>query len=461
MVKKEGFEAYEEMGKELANLNTKRGGSSEQLKGFVAEITNTTEANIDRIHRGIVAREYVIDDNGPADAIIKYANGQAGRSIQDKCGYTYSALKKMIEDGKYDGQILRINPDHPVFENENHIKELNKLAKAHGMKIDAGSVSSNRNKELSDKMVFEGKVRSMLNMDTTAPVTAKVYTVQKQAEYVVSETKQDIYNVAENVGGEKFAQINQESMDAAIGAMSVAAITTLVDNSVKVARGEKTKEEAVRDSAKTIGETGITRYTQKTVTQITENVINKTMQESTFKSMAGKAGNDVAVVVVKTGQEFVKYCKNEISVDDMLENTSEIITEQIVQFMGGMLFSVIPIPGSEYIGRYVATVLYHSAQQTKMDQKKLDNYISFMGGISRETTREIEKYREEFAAYTTSYNAKAMEQLSQSFLLLDQGLNENNIEKSSQAIELLANMVGETVCDITEDQLFGQYWIGE
>lgn len=464
---KEGLEVYEEMNKELEKLNTSRGGSSKQFKGFVAEITNTTEANIKRASKGIAAREHVLDNNGPADAVVHYSNGQLGYSIQDKCGYNGSQIKNMIRDGKYDGQRLRVNSDNPIFDSKHvhQLNQINQMADEHGIKLEKSLVSGEENERLGKMMSVEGNIRSKFNMESNAPVTAKVYTRHKEAEYIASEAKKNIdntidnvndsvNNIVENIGGENLAQIHQESMNAAVGAMSVAAITTLVDNSVKVARGEKTKEEAIRDSAKTIGETGIARYTQKTVSQIAENVINKTMQESVLKIMVGKAGNDTAVVVVKTGQEFVKYCRSEISVDDMLENTSEIIKEQIVQFIGGMVFSVLPIPGSEYIGRYVATVLYHSSKQIKMEQEQFDNYISFMESISRETTKEIEMYRKEFAAYTTEYNAKAMQQMNKAFGLLEQGMSEDNVEKASEAIETIANMVGETVSDITEDSLY-------
>lgn len=474
MVNKETIEVYNEMGKNLAKLNTNRGSSSKQLKGFVAELTNTADSNVDRIQRGIGARECVIDDNGSADAVIKYMNGQTGRSIQDKCGYAFSDYKRFLVNGKYDGQILRINNDHPIFENEKQLEELNKLAKEHGVKIIQSQVSAQKNEQIANAMYFEGNIRSKLNLDNNAPLTAKFIARKKQAEYitsdvcknvdsVITDAKDTIYKTAEKLGNEEFARINQQSQDAAVAAMSVAAITSIVDNAVQTARGEKTKEQAVKDSVKTVAETGITRYTQKTISQITENVIQKTMGEGIPKPASGKIGNDITVITVKTGQQFAKYCKSEISVDEMLENSSQILTEQIVQFAGGMLFSAIPIPGSEFIGRYIATVLYHSSIQVKMDKKDFDRYISFMQNLSIETTREIDRYREKFSEYTQEYNSNAIKQMNHAFELLYKGMSEDNVDKASQAIEVLANMIGETVNDVTEDFIFGDdgCWVGE
>lgn len=316
-----------------------------------------------------------------------------------------------------------------------------------------------------------GKLRNFENVESERIIPSKIsetaVNVNKSLvrgdealQSTISDTNEKITNAMEQIRNSDFAAINSNSIKAAVGAMSVATITTIVDNAVQTARGEKTKEEAITDSAKTIAETGITRYTQKTISQITEKVINKTLQDGALKQVSNKAGNDVAVVMVKTGQQFVKYCRDEITLDEMIEDTSEIITEQIIQFTGGLVFSLLPIPGSEFIGRYVATVLYHSVKQIQMDQKQMDRYLSFMQSLSRETTKEIDRYRDEFALYTKEYNSKAVHQMNQAFQLLDQGMLEDDISKASQAIEMLANMVGETVSDITEEKVFGEYWVG-
>ena len=54
-----------------------------------------------------------------------------------------------------------------------------------------------------------------------------------------------------------------------------------------------------------------------------------------------------------------------------------------------------------------------------------------------------------------------MDQINKAFDLLDAGMFGNDVEKSSQAIEMLANTIGETVSDITEEMLFDTFWKGE
>lgn len=119
----------------MESINLERGGSVDGLRGFYEEPMNAYYNNKKRKEAGIKARECVIDNNGNADAVIKYANGQKGREIQYKSGYQYSRHKKFLESGKYDGMIYYVNQDNPIFSNPKQMKELEKIAKKHNIKI--------------------------------------------------------------------------------------------------------------------------------------------------------------------------------------------------------------------------------------------------------------------------------------------------------------------------------------
>lgn len=108
---------FRNMKTEMSKINTQRGGGPSGLKGFYAESANATYDNIRRIEDGIQARQIVIDNNGAADAVIRYANGQLGRKIQYKNGYQYYKHKEFLSSGKYDNMIYAVNADNLVFSN--------------------------------------------------------------------------------------------------------------------------------------------------------------------------------------------------------------------------------------------------------------------------------------------------------------------------------------------------------
>lgn len=127
----ETHEEFRHLKTEMSKINTERGGGASGLKGFYAESTNAAYDNLNRIDAGIGARQIVIDNNGDADAIIKYTNGQFGREIQYKNGYQYSKHKEFLSSGKYDNMIYAVNNDNPIFDNPKQMETLNALAKEH------------------------------------------------------------------------------------------------------------------------------------------------------------------------------------------------------------------------------------------------------------------------------------------------------------------------------------------
>ena len=156
------FDEYKKMQSDISKINPNRGGSPKQSKGFYAEVINATENNLDRIKNDIKARVIVIDNNGASDAIISYANGQTGREIQDKVGYTYSQLKQMIENGKYDDMIFSINKDHSFFSNSKQLDSLKEVAKKHNVKIISSEVSEKEVLALAKAASIEAEIRQNL-----------------------------------------------------------------------------------------------------------------------------------------------------------------------------------------------------------------------------------------------------------------------------------------------------------
>lgn len=165
---------FGKMAEGMSTINVNRGAGN--IKGFYAEYVNVANDNIFRGASGINAREVVINNNGPADSAIKYQNGQTGRLIQDKCGYTKNQHMKFIQDGKYDGYIYRINSDNPILKDEN----FRKLCKEHNIKIEMGESEKYMN-ALGEIAKKEVKIKNALDISQSqnATITTKIYSVQK------------------------------------------------------------------------------------------------------------------------------------------------------------------------------------------------------------------------------------------------------------------------------------------
>ena len=204
------LDEYKKMRDGIENVNPNRGSSPDKTKGFYGEIVNATENNLDRIKKGQKARVEVIDDNGAADSIIKYANGQTGRAIQDKVGYNYFQIKQMIKSGKYDGMVLSLNKDNSLFQDEEKLNECIKLAKAHGIKIESSYVTEKETHRLAEAALVESKIRDSIGLDKTkAPIVATGYTANKMITDGVEDIESYIKNKTEYFRSEEFIKMTK------------------------------------------------------------------------------------------------------------------------------------------------------------------------------------------------------------------------------------------------------------
>jgi hypothetical protein len=174
---KDAINEYAKMAEGMSKLNVSRGGGN--IKGFYAEFANTAESNIERANKGLKSKEIVLGDNGVADAQIKYKNGQWGRTIQDKCGYTKYKHRDFIESGKYDNMIYRVNVDNPVLDDPEFLK----LAKEHKVKVVTGE--SEKNMEvLAEAAKKEGQLRQTFHLSNNAPLVSQLNALSREMKYI-------------------------------------------------------------------------------------------------------------------------------------------------------------------------------------------------------------------------------------------------------------------------------------
>lgn len=367
-------EQFRQLKKDLADINTQRGGGPNGVKGFYAEHINSTYGNLERIDKRIAARENVIDDNGDWDAIVRYATGASGRQIQDKVGYTFSYYKNKISTNQYDGGILRINPDNPIFSNEKKLNELKGLAKEHRIKIVKGSVTEKEVKTLAVVAGVEGKVSSALGMEKKAPLTAELYVDFKEIAYALETVRdkairdgnvasQDINKQRKEIAINNIAKTGHEAGKYGAENSGITALTISgIMNVVSVIKGEKKAGEAVGDIVKDSGKATMSGYGMGAgLTVVSHSLCNsssKFIQGLVKSNVPGK----VITAVMNTGDTLKKWGEGKITTEECLIELGDkglnMVTMGYSMAVGQTLIP-IPIVGGA-VGALVGSMLTSS-----------------------------------------------------------------------------------------------------
>lgn len=345
---KSKLDEYKKMRDSIMNVNPNRGSDPSKTKGFYGEIVNATENNLDRIKKGQKARVEVIDDNGMADSIIVYANGQTGRAIQDKVGYNYSQIKRMIKSGKYDGMIFSLNKDNDIFQNEEKLNECIELAKAHGIKFESSYVTEKETRRLAELALIESKIRDSIGLDKTkTPIVATGYTANKMVTDGAEDIESYIKNKTEYLRSEEFAKINQAGMDEALNSAIFAAIFSVTKNTISVVKGEENVNVAVKEVL-------VDTASAATLAYATGVVMEKMMLEK----------SDAALIVngtIQISKQVIAYVNGEVDERQLMENVAETTAYLAAAYVGKLMGKAIGYylagPLGEKIGGYVGEVI--------------------------------------------------------------------------------------------------------
>lgn len=434
----EKHEEFRRLKEGLADINTDRGGGPDGVKGFYAEAINTANSNLERIAKGIKAREIRLDDNGNWDGKIVYSSGAGGREIQDKVGYTMTNFRKFIDSGEYDGGILRINPDNPIFDNAIQLEELNKMASKHGIKIVIGSVTEKEVKLLSKVAGVEGKMRSAIGLDKKAPVTAEVYTDYKELTYFANNNK-----VVSSISESDFCK----GGISAIESTKVCLVAETAQNLVMIATGEKEMKEGIIDVTKTGGEIFVIGGVERTLA----NSGNQVLQNLGNNNYVSKV---IAISKVMK-DSFIKVMQGQMEIDDFILDTTckgiSLFAGSVAGMMGGPIASMIVQSTCTLICEEIQR-MYQSFKSIGKEQSK---YLGQLSRILGEAEITLSEQRNMMKEYFSQYELEWGMTVQEGFELIINGGIEYNFEQISAGIDKILGSLGKetefkTVNDVRE-----------
>lgn len=447
-------EEYKKLGEKMSQLNTQRGGSADGLKGFYAELANSTENNVEKIEKGIAAREEVIDNNGPADAVIKYKNGSLGREKQYKSGYSFPQHKKNIESGKYDNQIYSINKDNPILNNPKELETLKSLAKKHNIKIEVSKVPDSEMKVVAKAAQLEGKIRNEVGLDQTAPITSNVYSGTKELMHSAQNLNNDVQNINNTVisqAGEVISSIQNGSKEFVCGvsdALENSVIPLMIvgtQDLIKLAKGEMTMKEAVED----VGGVGLKIAVTGGSMRVASYALSGFIEQSsnTMLKAIAKSNQIGTVIVVGTiiARATSKYVSGEIDGEQFFEEISSEGLSLVVGIVGGAIGG----PIGTVIASTACSIMVSSIHSLKQSYKSIDRmqsqYLMTLDRISNRMINEIKESRERLKKVYIDEKKKWDKSVEMGFDMIISGTLNNSMEEISKGINSIMKLFGAEV----------------
>lgn len=455
---REKHEEFKQLKEDMADINTRRGGGPNGLKGFYAEHVNKTYNNLERINSGIAARQEVIDNNGVSDAVIRYTNGAYGRPIQDKMGYTFSYHKKVIASAKYAGHEYVINPDNPVFSNEKQLNELKTLAKEHNIKIVKGSVTESELKKVAVIAGVEGSIREMIGLENTAPVTSEIYVDAKEIAYDVNCVKEKVVEVNEYIYdktsvflSKNIAQINAVGMNQAKSAAQFASALSIGRNAIAVLKGDEELSDAAKDVIVGTASAAVMGYATGAVAE------------------GGVATGDASFLIngtIQISKQLFAYLDGEIDEEKMLENIAETSVQfaaaYIGRVVGGAIGSIAGTVGGivgQFVGEMVTTAICADIISAIRFSEEFNKQNRRIISLYRNAEYEIRVSQARLEQLIQKENNELIEVISQGMDSISEGIMNGSYEKIEAGLVTIGEKFGMTLENfqkalITKDNLF-------
>lgn len=442
---------------EMSKIDLNRGADAGKLKGFYAEVANATDDNIRRINSGIAAKQVVIDNNGNADAIIKYANGQYGREIQYKSGYSFSNHKAFLNSGQYDNMIYAVNQDNPIFSNPKQMEALNEIAKIHNIKLVPASVTDSEMKILASIAKFEGDARTKLGIDDTPTITLELYADSKELSYNFNELvkKRDSFNsyIANQTSSflsDELAQINSTGISQALSAAQFAAALSVAKNTLSVIKGNEDISEGAKAVLKDTSTAAVMGYATGVVSELAGIV---------------EMSNAALIVngVVQMTKHIYSYVNGEIDETQLLQNTAETTVYLAAAYAGKTLGGMIGAAGGpigvfigEFIGEVVTTMICSEVISTIKYSKEFEKKNARIISLHRQAEREIKESQIRLKAMIDKENEKLIRAIDNSFKQIFEGMQENSYEKVRTGLIAIGCEFGLSERDFEKDKVTKQ-----
>ena len=456
MNEKEVFKEYDELKKNIVQIDTNRGSNPDRLKGYYNEFINAAENNVRRIDAGVAARQRVIDNNSVADAVIVYADERIGREIQDKVGYSINKLKDFVKDGKYDGMILEINPDHVLFDsrNEKKLEELKAIAKDHNIKIQKGWVTEGESKKLAEAMFFESNLRSKVGINRNPTITANLYADSKKVkrikDYTVNkanEINEFIFTETEKFVSEDVAKLNRAGINRAIDAAEFAAVLSVTRSAISLVKGEKDVPQVLKDTMSDVSAAACLGY----LTGVVEEAMPKPLPSGASALVAG---------TVQISKHIYSYINDEIDEEKFIENISETAAIVAASYLGrivGGAFGSIAGPIGKRIGQVVGEMITTAVCSNVISEiryskaiEKRDNKII---ALYNDATREIREAQERLDELAQRENRELIDAIKQGIESVSEGVFNGSFEQVEHGLLLIGEKFNLNIDDFKKDYI--------
>ncbi|MCD8089694.1 MAG: hypothetical protein LUD81_03565, partial [Clostridiales bacterium] len=448
--------------KQISNYSQGNGDAAQQQKvvksqaGFSAELIEEARENKEAILKGDKTRVRTTDGlgmtNDPVDDLVRVdENGVIipGSGMQMKFyGIDGKGRYKVIENIVKNDKWKKYS-DRPIGMPEEQYEGAVKYA--------------NEQAEALRKQALELKKRGKLVEASNKRKLAESY--EKAGKQVVKSKAATAEAIEARLNPEKFVvkeiakDANTAGIAAAKGAFVISGSMSIGQNIYKVAVGEKTPEEAVKDVADTTAKSGIVAYGMgavgtalKTAMHSSENDVIRKLGTTSFPTMA-------AAAVVETGKSLTQYAKGEIDEIELLEQLGEKGTGIIASSyaatvgaaFGGTIGSAVPIVGTaagtvvggfvgSMVGYTASSVLYEGTLEAFKCEKISRERREVIEEISKQAKAENERYCKLLVECSKKGTAARNKEFGGYLNMAAKGILENNPDKFIYSINKVGSL---------------------
>lgn len=447
---------YKNLYDNLNDINVNRGASPQNNKGFYGEEINATLNNIDNINKGIKARHSVLDSNDPrVDTVVKYSNGQTGRVIQEKMGYSPSALKSFVESGKYDNTNLVVNPNHPIFKNNKALQALKAECKKHNIILKKGQCDSGAAFRYANNARNEELLKTKLGLKAdhklSSAGTVAELAVTKEISDITNQIQQKGQTISDNINeftSKYLGDLNEIHKNSAKAGMHAAALTaglSVATNLYKVVNDGEDISTALVNVAYDSATAGCKYYVTEAIAGITATSIGQT----------SLVLNTTAMVVREMGAFLNDEIDAEKFISNIAESTVKIAASYICGTMGNLLLPGVGYVIGSIIGEQIVSTVCCEITRICANEKHNKKVIS----LYNKANREIKESQKRLKKIIDEENNSLINEINKGFESIYKGIQAGDYDDVMLGIEVIGAKFGlskqELHSDfVTKDNIF-------
>ncbi len=332
----------------------------------------------------------------------------------------------------------------------------------------SGGVSENLAATTHSELLQDGLTRAVGKSVGVASLQANKTLVR--AEDAVTDLKENISDtVASGVGVTKsflgqyvdtdtLALLNQAGVDAATSAAVFSGVISIVENTKKVAAGEESSNEAIRQVAADVGGAAATAYVSGIASKVIADQIGGNI-----------SANDAAMLAVPAqmiSKLVISFASGDISGEQFVQNVAETSAYMIAAYMGknvgaflgtgvGMIIGNALLPGvggtvgvelgrmvGAVVGEMVSTIICAEVITSVRFTKTIEDRSKKMAAICRNAEREIRLSQERLRAIIGEENSKFCNSIEDGYQKIALGIWNNSSSQIQDGLATIGGLFG-------------------